>query len=99
MAKSNVEDRGELGVRATVKPSKPKSSDYYISGVNIKPATNGFIVTCQKTLKPSVRASNSKKEIYCDSYIPGEDIIADSADAVRAIVMKELADLSVGDGE
>ncbi len=93
MAKSNVKDNGDLGISATIKTKKPKDSDYYLCGIRIEPAENGVIVNCEYQIKPTTKEKNSKQEIYCGEYRPGEKTIFKSYDEAADFLSKKIKEI------
>lgn len=78
---------------------KPNLKDFYLSGVDIEPAENGFIVNCRYTMKPAMKATLRKKEQYCDTYRePAKHVFEDKAGAVKFLIA-EVSKLEEGDDQ
>lgn len=84
-------------IKVKIGKKEPNKKDYYLSGLDIEPADNGFIVNCRYTIQPKVKIAMRKKEEYCDTYRePEKHVFEDKADAVKFITA-EVAKLQEGE--
>jgi len=91
-----IVSKNSLGQTQTkMKKVTPKDSDYFLSGVEIREAENGFIVSCRYRMTEKTRKEYSAKGCY-DTYRDSEESVFPDHEKAIDFIAGEIRKLKPG---